>query len=560
LREDKRLFQSGEKTMRRTSIVLVVEDDYHIAKLIAVLLEEAGYHVITASTAASALARIDQDKPDLVILDWLLPDLPGDEVCRRIKAQAGNTFFPVLMLTARGERADRVAGLDAGADDYLTKPFHSDELLARVRALLRIRWAELDRAETLAVLAQQHVELRDAYDRLRSTQAQLVQASKLASLGELVAGVAHELNNPLAIILGNAELLPSLADEEDRRAVRQIIDAAQRGRRVVQSLVTFARHGKVEADWYNPRDLVERVLDLKRSTFRTGEVALEVGYDPATPMVMCDGPQIQQALLNMLINAEQALAGRINPQIVIQVYPAHAPVESPSVLPNLTRGSGPPEGASMVVIDVADNGPGLPPQVLDRLFEPFVTTRPVGQGTGMGLAIAYTIVVQHGGTVEVASEPDRGATFRIALPLERVPDAQAEPPDMQAQEPAPEAPAPGRVLVIDDEPAIVDLVTRLLSRSGYAVFGVERARQALEEIQRLPYDTILCDIRMPDMDGIAFYRQLQDLQLDRWPRLVIMTGDTSNARTEDFLQRHSLAALRKPFTRQELLAVIASHV
>jgi two-component system NtrC family sensor kinase len=540
--------------MRHTPIVLVVEDDVHISKLIAMLLEEAGYQVVIAGTARSALELIEQAQPDLVILDWMLPDLPGDHVCKTIKARTAQTFLPVLMLTARVEPADRVAGLNAGADDYLTKPFYNDELLARARALLRIRAAEVDRAETLSALARQHEELRNAYDRLRSTQAQLVQTSKLASLGELVAGVAHELNNPLAIILGNAELLPPLVDEEDRRAVRQIIDAAQRGRRVVQSLVTFARHGNVEVDWHNPPDLVERVLDLKRSAFRTGELTLDVTYDPDMPMLQCDGPQIQQALLNVLINAEQALAGRVNPHVVIRVYAASAPIETPSILPNLTRAGGLGAGERMVVIDIADNGPGLPQKIIDRLFEPFVTTRPVGQGTGMGLAITYAIVMQHGGTLQVASEPERGTTIRMALPVERKAEDQAQPP-----EPAPAAQAPGRVLVIDDEAPIVNLVTRLLMRNGYTVVGVEGARQAIEEIQRHPNDTIICDIRKPDMDGIAIQRHLQGLKHERLPRLVIMTGDTSNARTEDFLQHNDLAVLRKPFTRQELLSVIVSN-
>src|SRR5215213_4436216 len=156
--------------MTHIPIILVIEDDPYISKLIGVLLEEASYQALVASSAAEGLTLIEQRNPDLVILDWMLPDLPGDQVCRKIKERAAKTFLPVLMLTARGELADRIAGLDAGADDYLTKPFHSDELLARVRALLRIRAAELDRTATLAELARQHEELRDAYERLRSTQ------------------------------------------------------------------------------------------------------------------------------------------------------------------------------------------------------------------------------------------------------------------------------------------------------------------------------------------------------------------------------------------------------
>jgi DNA-binding response OmpR family regulator len=538
--------------MPHTPIVLVIEDDPYISKLIVVLLEEVNYQTLVASDAAEGIALIEQRNPDLVILDWMLPDLPGDQVCRLIKARAANTFLPVLMLTARGELADRVAGLDAGADEYLTKPFHNDELLARVRALLRIRTAELDRAETLAALARQHEELRDAYERLRSTQAQLVQASKLAALGELVAGVAHELNNPLAIVLGNAELLPTLTDEEDRRAVRQIVEAAQRGRRVIQSLVTFARHGKIEADWHSPTDLLDRVLDLKHTAFRTGELSLQVVYDPGVPMLLCDGPQIQQALLNVLSNAEQALVGRRSPRLLIQVYAAYAPITPPMVLPDLTRASGPAGGEQMVVIDIADNGPGLPDKVIERLFEPFVTTRPVGQGTGMGLAVSYAIITQQGGTLQVASEPGRGATIRIALPVQHKPALRAP----ASARPSAVEQRPGRVLVIDDEPAIASLVTRLLKRNGYVVASVQQAHLAFDELGRQLYDTVLCDIRMPDMDGIAFHRRLESLNLEYEPRLVIMTGDASNARTEDFLRQYDLPVLRKPFTRQELLAVI----
>jgi DNA-binding response OmpR family regulator len=537
--------------MSHIPTILVVEDDIHISRLIAMLLEETGYRTTQAFTAAEALARVAQNQLDLVILDWMLPDMPGDQVCRQIKQHSDGAFLPVLMLTARAELADRVAGLDAGADDYLTKPFHGDELLARARALLRIRAAELARAETIVELERRHAELTAAYEQLRSTQGQLVQASKLAALGELVAGVAHELNNPLAIILGNAELLPPMQDEEDRRAVRQIIDAAQRGRRVIQSLITFARHGKVEAEWHDPRDLIARVLDLKRNTFETGHIKLEVRYSPDLPMLWGDGPQLQQVLLSLLLNAEQALAGREYSNVVIQVSAAAAPIEPPGLLPELRPAAGAAHGERQVVIDIADDGPGIAPSVHDRLFDPYVTTRPLGQGAGMGLAIAYAIVQQHGGTLEVATAANQGTTFRIALPTGRGETTGTAPNPMAAQ-----GAAGGRVLVIDDEPAIVDLVTRLLARHGYAVVGMGNARGALDQLRREHWDTVLCDIRMPDMDGLSFHRHLQEAQLETPPRLVIMTGDTSNARTEDFLQRYNLPVLRKPFTRQELLDVL----
>ena len=535
--------------MKNSIRVLVVEDDFHIAKLISVLLRDAGYEVITVSTAKSAFAQLEKTAIDLVVLDWMLPDMPGDRICRQIKAITGDVFLPVLMLTARSTLAERIAGLEAGADDYLTKPFHNEELLARARALLRIRKAEQTRAETLVALERQHDELKHAYEKLRSTQAQLIQASKMASLGELVAGVAHELNNPLAIILGNAELLPAFNDEDDRRAVQQIIAATQRGRRVVQSLVTFARHDKIEFDWHSPSDLIERVLNLRRSTFLTSDIGVHVTYESNVPRVWVDGPQIQQVVLNLLINAEQALRDRPNGQILIDVYTASKPPAEPGVLPNLQRAPKEEVGEAVVIIDIADNGPGLAPQVLNRLFEPFVTTRPPGQGTGMGLAIANAIVTQHEGTILVGSRPEIGTTFRITLPA-ATPINTGTTDDISLE-------FPRRVLVIDDEPAIADLVNRLLSRAGYQVNSVLSAAAGLSLLHTQPFDLVLCDIRMPDMDGRTFYHHLRNDLPSMASRVVIMTGDISSTNTDTFLKESKLPVLQKPFTHTELLEVVS---
>jgi two-component system, NtrC family, sensor kinase len=414
-----------------TPAILVVEDEPHIAILIGMLLEEAGYRVTTVGSGAAALAQVETGQHDLLILDWMLPDVQGVSLCRQLKARRSDTFLPILMLTARGEPADRVAGLDAGADDYLTKPFDTEELLARVRALLRIRVAEVARSNALAALARQHAELQAAYDQLRATQAQLVQSSKLAALGSLVAGVAHELNNPLAIILGNAELLPTPVDEEDRRAVAQIIAGTTRARRVVRSLATFAQHGGMKQTWHMPEKLIERVMDVRREALRTAGIAIHIECEPDLPALWADGSQLQQALLNLLLNAELALDGRSDPQIVVHAFLGRATDDTPPLLPARQVAAARSTDDPAIVIDVADNGVGLPDEIRERLFEPFVTTRPVGQGAGLGLATAYGIVAQHGGTMYATSAPGRGTTFRIVLPCDphARPSVEIDDPD-----------------------------------------------------------------------------------------------------------------------------------
>jgi signal transduction histidine kinase len=402
--------------VQHTPAILVVEDDKHIAAMIALLIEDAGYRAVLAHSASAAQAHLDAEAFDLVILDWMLPDLPGVQLCRTIKARGHNSFLPILMLTARADLADRITGLDAGADDYLTKPFDTEELMARVRALLRIRTAEMERSAALDALARQHAELRDAYEKLRSAQFQLVQVSKLASLGALVAGVAHELNNPLAIIMGNIELLPELPDPEDRQAIGQIVIGAQRIQRVVRSLATFAQYHGIQRLLHHPCTLVEHVLDVRREALRAVGIGLEVFCESNLPMLWADGQQIQQVLLNLLLNAEYALKKQEHPRIVIRLFHATTAQGPPDLLPAPELVSHADGGQEALVIDVADNGPGLPDTVRERLFEPFVTTRPIGQGIGMGLATAYGIVAQHGGSMSATTELGRGTTFRIILP------------------------------------------------------------------------------------------------------------------------------------------------
>jgi two-component system NtrC family sensor kinase len=397
--------------------ILIVEDDISVAYTIQAVLEDAECQTLEANTIESALQIVETQEVDLIVLDRNLPDGRGDQLCQRIKSRPDAAFLPILMLTAQSAIEDRVTGLQAGADDYLTKPFHIDELIARVRALLRIRRAEVARMQALDELQQQHKALKTAYEQLRAAQAQLIHTSKLAALGSLVAGVTHELNNPLAIILGNAELLQTSVSGDDALSVTHIIEATQRARRVVQSLATFARQGPDQKDWYEPRDLIDRVLDVRRATLEREGIAMDVTYCSDTPMICVNRQQFQHALLNLLLNAEHVLTGRSRPRVELHVHCMCPPIGEPPLLPDRPcAGESCTAGKRMLVIDVMDNGPGIDESIRDHLFEPFVTTNPQGQWTGLGLSTTYGIVTQHDGQLSVSTARERGTTFRIALP------------------------------------------------------------------------------------------------------------------------------------------------
>lgn len=402
--------QTGAK-----SYVLVVEDDARIAELISLVLDEAGFASQRAKTGMLALSLLGQHPFDIVILDRMLPDMEGDDVCRVIK-ERNDGFLPVLMLTARTTLADRISGLNAGADDYLVKPFHTDELLARLHALLRIRAAERKLLAANRALDDNNRELRDAYEKLSSTQAQLAHASRLAAMGELVAGIAHELNNPLAVILGNAELMKESVSK-DNEALDQVIEGAQRARRVLRSLMHFARQGSFEKSWYNLPLLTDQVMDLCLARLKPKGIQVVIAVQEHMPLVWVDGPRIQQVILDLLLNAEYALRNRPEPQIRVTISTAEFPLIPPPILPQHVALT-PTDHPHYAVIDVADNGSGLPSQVVERLFLPFVTSKPFGQGSGLSLSIAHGIMEQHGGTLLANTLPNQGTTFRMAMPLD----------------------------------------------------------------------------------------------------------------------------------------------
>jgi two-component system, NtrC family, sensor kinase len=401
--------------------ILLVDDSPAYRRVIQTMLGPR-YEFLMAANAEDALAGVRAFGPDLVISDLVMPGIDGYELCRRLRAEPSLGNVPIIMLTSKTGDDSRIAGLEVGADDYLFKPIRPRELNARVKSLLRLRRATLE-------LEERTHELELANAHLRKVQAELVRAEKLASLGQLVAGIAHEINNPLNYIYGNTEFLSdymqsflTLIDRfesldltpEQREAVagwKQAADlafvrddltkliegvrlGAERAAEIVRGLRAFARVGaEVEIESVNLAETIDVALTVLRHELRD-RVRVHKDFDPIPP-VRCDPSRMSQVFVNLILNAAQAIPAGQEGEITLTLRADDV----------------------WARFSIRDQGPGIPDAIRDKIFDPFFTTKPVGQGTGLGLSISYGIVEQHGGRIEVESQEGKRATFTVILPL-----------------------------------------------------------------------------------------------------------------------------------------------
>jgi PAS domain S-box-containing protein len=392
----------------------------------------------------------------------------------------------------------------------------------------------------LAALTQMGTQLGRTIERERALaqvqrqQEALFQREKLAAMSTLLASVAHELNNPLASIGLQAELLrEDVAEGPLAEPVAAITQAAARCERLVRQFLTLARQHPPERTTVALNALVAETVDLLAYPLQVDNVAVHLHLDAQVPPLWGDAHQLQQVLLNLLTNAQQALRAAPGArEVTCTTHYDPAPHQ--------------------ITLTVADTGPGIPPALQARIFEPFFTTKPPGVGTGLGLPLCRGIVEAHGGTLEVRSTPGHGATFQLTLVVGTVPLPPRTPPRPVA--------APGgrrgTILVVDDEVSLASGLARLLRRDGHTVDTVPNGALALAHLEARAYDLILCDVRMPELDGPSLYRRLERQQPHLCPRLIFLTGDTLEPATQAFLEASGAPCLLKPFTIAEARRVI----
>jgi two-component system NtrC family sensor kinase len=364
----------------------------------------------------------------------------------------------------------------------------------------------------------------------REMRARLMETERLAAVGELVAGVAHEVNNPLSSISAFAQLLlreRSLGAEQ-RESVEVIRSEALRAAQVVKDLLAFARRSDPQREPLDLNVVVERSLRLRGYQLQASGVRLEQTLARDLPAVVGDARQLQQVVINLVTNAIQAMT-----QI------------GGGDLRLLTR-----HEQGRVVLEVADTGPGIDPRVRARIFEPFVTTKQEGEGTGLGLSVTYGIVAAHGGTISVKDTSAAGTTFVVSLPAAEA--AVAEAARVEAPRPSARSPLAGiRLLFVDDEPALRGGMEAFGRMRGFAVVTAAEGRAALEAVEGTSFDAVVCDLRMPGMDGFAFHEVLRRQRPGLAKRTIFITGDVVSASNRGVPATRQ-PILTKPFAFERL--------
>ncbi len=385
----------------QTATIVVIDDDQHILELVSLLLKRRGYQVITTPSPLDGLEIIAQTKPELVLLDYMMPQMDGLATLNEIRTRFPDTA--VVVFTGKGSEAIAVAMMKAGASEYITKPFNNQNLVERIENVLRVRLIELHnrdlQEERLQLLEQiegwnreLQERIREKTEALQKAQLEITQSEKLAALGYLSAGMAHEIRNPLNSISLFVQLMRHLGnDPEQHEYQEKILKEIDRIDAIISKLLDASRRTRTLTDKVLIPSIIDSALEIFAPQIESGNISVECSYADQIPFIKADPAELEQIFTNLFLNAldEMSSGGTLKLEVTTE--------------------------NRRIVITVADNGKGIPADILPHIFDPFVSTK--ARGTGMGLPVVRRIAHIYQGSIEVASTGDTGTIFRLEFPV-----------------------------------------------------------------------------------------------------------------------------------------------
>lgn len=425
---------------------------------------------------------------------------------------------------------------DGAVSDYILRLRRADGNPMWLEITAHVEHSNTRDELIVSALMRDVSERRRLEDQTRDMYHQLMQAEKLAALGQTISGVAHELNNPLATILTWSERLSDRPlDDTSKRGIETILRESERAAKIVRKLLTFARKRHTTRTMVDVNQVVRETMALRTYEQSVTNITVIDGLAAGLPLTFADPYQLQQVLLNLIINAEQAMqSAHGRGTLVLRTW--H----------NIED--------EIVVLEINDDGPGVPEDVQLKIFDPFFTTKDVGKGTGLGLTVAYAIAQEHGGQIRVKSSPGKGASFFVELPARK-----GAPKKDLTRRPSPEAKAASvkdaSVLIVEDETALASAMAEGLRDVGFSVDHASDGVQALELVGTHNYVIVFCDLKMPRLDGVNFYRAIAATSPALARRVVFVSGDIVDADTERFLEENGCRLLTKPFRLADLQQV-----
>ena len=511
--------------------ILFVDDNPKNLQVLGNLLMR-DFMTAFATNGPEALKSIEKKQPDLILLDIMMPEMDGFEVCKRLKADPKTSDVPVIFLSARTETEDIVQGLKLGAADYVTKPFCRPELLARVHTHLQIR------------RYQNHMEevVRERTEALQKIEKQLRQSQKMEAIGTLAGGIAHDFNNILCSILGFTELGISDIDPGDPVAdyLEAIWKSGKRAHELVAQILAFSRAEEQAVSPVRVDLILKEALKLLRPAIPSNiEILQHIDMEFT---ILGDSTRIHQVIMNLCANAYQAMyadGGTLN----ISLTPVILEDEAAAIL--LLKPGG------YVKLTVSDTGPGIPPENQARIFDPYFTTKEKGKGTGLGLSVVHGIVKSHGGAITIKSKTGAGAEFEVYLP------ASAANDNNKQEKPVSRLPGGNEhILLVDDEKDIVTIAKKMLERLGYRVTASEKANETLSIFTDSPeeFDLVISDMTMPKMTGVRLAEKLK--AINNGIKIIICSGNNEAITREGPNEPDVDGYMEKPMTMRRLAETV----